>query len=115
MPMSDSEYIKKAVKMADGWFYNDLNRSSISDSVDYIRTPHLGQFFANRVPQEVKDALAAQLVRQVDALEDKMFVMTCDNYSTVKRVHTRLSFVEGKDRTMDTVKAIVDSKVLEAE
>jgi len=112
----DQEYIRDGVELADGW---DLTH--IYAGEDIVSFYALGEpsgplpdmsFVLQQPTQCGLDALVAQLTRQVDALDSETFVMACDNYSTVKRIHTRLSFVEGPDRTMNSLKAILDSRVL---
>ncbi len=105
--MKDQGTIRKAVELADGFEY---------------RLEHYwacgGQSFAlDEQPSWFLDALAAQLVRQVDAIEnlqvesqkDSVAVSTADEGV----VTCRKNFYD-KDRTMNTIKAIVDSGVLPA-
>ena len=96
-----SDVIRQAVELADGW------------------SPHGGwgaTVLQGKSNQKSLDALAAQLVRQVDALNhiffasyqgDAFVYRIADNGETVK-------FTEEStpDRTMNTIKVIVDSNVL---
>ena len=79
------DVIRKAVELADGFWWKE-------DCVHVLDTPM--HYRADALPQTILDALAAQLTRQVDELDD-YWVCAED------------------DRTMNTIKAIVDSKVLE--
>ena len=101
---SDQDYIRKAAKLADGW--------SISHD-DYYFGPDIVGSHVSRIGQSAKDTLAAQLVRQVDALDD----IRCDIDSRYCEVWGEGQQTLGKcisdDRTMSTIKAIVDSEVLE--
>ena len=60
--MTDQDYIKAAVELADGaWFMQD-NRT--------VQTPFMQVLLLDDLMQWDLDALAAQLVRQVDALRN---------------------------------------------
>lgn len=101
--MTDNEYIRKAVELADGWEVTDTG-DIISPIAAYVGEP-MHQCFL--------DALAAQLVRQVDALPEPIRVLAdrsceCGAGRSFTVVGTRHS----NDRTMNTIKAIVDSEVL---
>ena len=108
---STEDYIREAVRLAPGWSIGSDER---------------GEWFIGPSPfadwdlndsgvQPILDALAAQLVRQVDAILDKQVV-------TQKRWHAVcdwpgedvICYVEGEsnDRALHTIKAIIDSKVL---
>lgn len=105
MPMSDNEYIKAAVIAADGW---TLTSDGYYGGGEWITGAKV-----DRMPVIVKDALAAQLVRQVDLLPQ---FVTATNYASCCEVFdtaTRLAVTRGGNgRTMNTIKAIVDSGVL---
>ena len=97
--MKHQDYIRKAVELADGFHV---------DSSGCHRTPR-----DNCVEHQVyMDALAAQLVRQVDALDEPMAVIIERNYTTLMD-GGNTQVVGNEGRTMNTIKAIVDSKVLE--
>ena len=77
------------------------------------------------ISQSAKDALAAQLTSQVDALDD-YGVFTEPEQTHVWEVEPPPEMIggelheggkwwhsEGPDRTMNTLRAIIDSKVLE--
>ena len=110
--MKDEDYIKKAVELADRWFVTDANIVKATG----ISPFHIG---STHFAQATIDALAAQLVRQVDAIEaPKHPDRPSAFYSTP---HECQVWMRGKvasvktadDRTMNTIKAIIDSKVLE--
>ncbi len=97
------DYIKRAVELADGaeWF------------TDYAGTDWVCIQSHEFLPDDQAglDALAAQLVRQVDALGLE-FTAT-NKQSRVWPEEARVPvYVNGPDRTMNTIKAIVDSGVL---
>lgn len=91
-------YIKCAVELADGW------------------SPHGGwgdtALNCDSANQRALDALAAQLVRQVDALSEPTPDVIIHNGMThIGWLHDAKQS-HGSDRTMNTIKAIVDSGVL---
>ena len=101
-------YIRKAVELAEGW---ELG-------VELLKTPCVNVVLLDdTIPNLYLDALAAQLVRQVESIphdwrwHPAVYVLTgsTDIYVYKRRVAN----VFGPDRTMNTIKAIVDSKVLE--
>jgi len=112
-----TDYIRKAIELADEW-----SLVHIYDGEDW------GQEFGDNsgVPtqqvliqeptkfQSSLDALAAQLVRQVDAVDGIIFNSLGNMECAVSNVGdvTDYSSVRGYDRTMNTIKAIVDSGVL---
>ncbi len=101
--MNDQDYIRAAVALADGWQYQQIYFAYLPGCDD---AHHLGS-------QVVLDALAAQLVRQVDATDCE--VCTGQDHAEIynqKTQETELIF-RGGNRTMNTIKVIVDSKVLE--
>lgn len=115
--MTDNGYIRKAAELADGWEFDDDIHGKV-----WIR-PNYYTYANNDDSQQVYvDALAAQLVRQVDPNHHvDISWMTCEVRDG--ETSNRLAYIEyrgttppyeGCDRTMNTIKAIVDSKVLEA-
>ena len=114
--MNDQDYLRKGAKLA-GWTTTRLGNQRIvvfiptpDDVTHVLRIGYLDE-------QHVKDALAAQLVRQVDAVHHYT-VVTYIEQTTVEDWAGNgevIVSVRGFDRTMNTIKAIVDSKVLEGE
>ena len=113
-----SDYIRKAVELADGWRLG----------VELLQTPSGNVVLLDdAIPQVYLDALAAQLVRQVDEVSPhyNIFHIKWTNGKQDPRTELHglpgpvssftklLKRVDGPDRTMNTIKAIVDSKVLE--
>ena len=106
-------YIRKAVELADGWGLVEKkgrpyalfapNTRALDCQIRYVR-----------------DALAAQLVRQVDALYPDLNIQSDFGGCTfIYKESTDEDWHEGKcqaanenDRTMNTIRAIVDSGVL---
>lgn len=102
--MSDEEAIREAVMLADGWGEPDKGGVHVlcDDSELVCQWP---------LCQHDLDALAAQLVRQMDALG---FPVLIDPDRTEIEVDIGLPewCAGGPDRTMNTIRAIVDSGVL---
>lgn len=107
-----NDTIRKAIELADGVYldeYSHLIGMGSAVFIDDLQQYHL-------------DSLAAQLVRQVDAL-DRIHVSTIPAGSEIwERVEAddggwdgvqNLGSAQGPDRTLNTIKAIVDSGVLE--
>jgi len=110
--VTDNEYVKKAVELA-GWQTTRLGNQRVKvfvpweegivKDIGYIDYPH------------VLDALAAQLVRQVDAISgiDITIHQTFVDLEQCADGHWfSIAIPESEDRTMNTIKAIVDSGVL---
>jgi hypothetical protein len=109
--VTDTDYIREGVKLADGF--------QLTNDERYFSMPHGGYVpTIDECPQQYIDALAAQLVRQVEYAEHIVAVTkevtqikhVRDNYST--HVHEPVARKSGPDRTLNTIKAIVDSGVL---
>ena len=103
-----TDYIRKAVELADGFHV---------DSSGCHRTPR-----DNCVEHQVyMDALAAQLVRQICAISKYDVIISKDGTEVFSGGHVKgieydietISMSRSDDMTMNTIKAIVDSKVLE--
>lgn len=114
---TDEDYIRAGIDLADGW---DLKRQR--DGKERIDNPVCVGFpiVIDDLNAVWKDALAAQLVLQVDALENQPINIV--SYPDVTQVfHLRtakdemISYCGGEGRTMNTIKAIVDSGVLISE
>jgi hypothetical protein len=84
-------------------------------------TPNGRHYDLERIPQYLLDALAAQLVRQVDAYcgGSRLRVEVYDDRSAITEDVTAcgdyiriVAEAFGPDRTLNTIKAIVDSGVL---
>ena len=111
------DYIKKAVELADGWRLSNDKEPLIylddgtSDGISFMSWSY---------PQFMLDALAAQLVRQINVLDDYAIhiepgkTILCGVTYTDKgfKSHHTIGVIEGEDPTMSTIKAIVDSGVL---
>jgi len=100
--MNDQAYIRKAVELADGWEMHSDQTFGISGT-SFLNTSQVGL-----------DALAAQLVRQVDAtgeyyVIERMIATEISDDPLVESMRVRR---EHEGRTMNTIKAIVDSRVL---
>lgn len=105
--MNDQDYIKRGVELADGWAIHGKSLAMPCDA-------HRDLWDLTDLDPCHLDALAAQLVRQVDAT-GRYRVETDQDYSLV---HENMKpdndvIVFSKDRTMNTIKAIVDSGVVE--
>ncbi len=111
--MTDNDYIRKAVELADGFMLNGnlIGGSFMFDVGGSIEIPTIED------NQWLLDALAAQLVRQMDELilysvHIKPIGAFIDHEGTGERI-TDCYLTGG--RTMNTIKAIVDSKVLDVD
>ena len=102
--MNDAWYVQKGVELANGFSYEPNGKFK-----SYVTGPDM-DYEIDVIPAHFKDALAAQLVRQVDASE-YTFSSNVDHGASVGLI----KHIEGQDRTMNTIRAIVDSKVLEGE
>lgn len=113
-----NDYIRKAVELV-GWKWDDS-----ASGYDYVKPPVVSrglvkEYWLRADDPIILDALAAQLVRQVDALPDYHFVS--ESYGRAAVIQYRNgTFVPhvitehtAADRTLNSIKAIVDSKVLE--
>lgn len=105
--MTDEDYIRKAVDLL-GWAIN---------GTAFFMAPwslHIGISTAfTNVEQWELDAIAAELVRQVDLLGGVRF-FSAKGYTEFHGVHTNPLVINGpNDRTMNTIRAIIDSKVLD--
>lgn len=105
--MTDEDYIRKAIALADRW---TIKLDYVSNRRYYERT---GGLSLSELDTYDLAALAAQLVEQIDATDWKLHVypkavIICD------RNDKNYTHISGDDRIMNTIKASVDSKVLEA-
>ncbi len=111
--MSNQNYIKRAVELAKHWWGagteafgpSNFHRPYASLKVDSPDT----RFFL--------DALAAQLVRQIDALDTPHTIQVSHNrvWSGYRSKSAETwKITQGPDRAMNTIKAIVNSSVLTA-
>ena len=103
----DKNILKKAVELADGW---GLTHDG------FVFGPQIVGTHVDRMGQPAKDALAAQLVRQVDALPcGELEVWVRRNIAWVEHEDGSrpISRYDGIDRTENTITAVVESKLLE--
>ena len=106
-----SDLIRKAVELADG-FRQFCGLYQIGDEWNEAETDD------DNPQQWFLDALAVQLVRQVDALEGLAFDSKGGKFLEViiwdfRPGNNRMTgSARGQDRTMNTIKAIVESGVL---
>ncbi len=117
--MTDNEYICKAVELAVGWNCDVANYCAVAPDGEYWH------WACNTAKGEIyRDALAAQLVRQVDALpapspdyvRRSIMGIWADSVSLIEfkggSYDETLIETDDADRTMNTIKAVVDSGVL---
>lgn len=104
------ETLIKAIEIADGFWGTDVYYAPCTQL--HIRADLVGRI--NTVTERVfKDALAAQLVRQVDATNNYIDIST--RTTVVQSPHPRketLGRCSSPDRTENTIIAIVESGVL---
>ena len=100
--MNDEEYVRKAVELADGIEFGEAEDQLVIQGETITSVYGL-------------DILAAQLVRQVDALDTAWFESGIDAGAECSSFDLRKwgGSLDIADRTMNTIKAIVDSGVLE--
>ena len=119
--MNNQDYIRKAVVLSDGFHFDIASGYRWVCGGDDPPFHFEGQW--NLIPDFHKqiflDALAAQLVRQVDATSYD--IDTCSDEVYVWHMNDMNDGIvndaieKGPDRTMNTLRAIVDSGVLESE
>ena len=103
-----SDYIQEAAIIADGWDW------TTDEDGNWLGGPDMG-WQESIISQGALDALAAQLVRQVDAKYPGDFENDCNGTAWLE-LHSGdggLIDTTGPDRTMNTLRAIIDSGVLE--
>ena len=109
--MNDQDYIKEAVELADGWgwvIYPNGSLTLLINDGEFIEDdPSISPY---DMPKILKAALAEQLTDQVDAIHPEMLTVWSD--LTRLRSGTDKFFSDGRGRSMNTIKAIVDSRVL---
>lgn len=125
---TDEEYLRAGVEQADGWScteYAGTKQAYLDSAGGSLWRAHDDEEWPlSDLPQIMLDALAAQLVRQVDkVLDDWRLLELFPGHTAVRVVEKELGennyrgrdlgACYGDDRAMNTVKAIVDSKVLE--
>ncbi len=105
--MTDQDYIKAGIELADGW--------SIKGDTGIYGPDGFRMGWVDKPFQFGLDALAAQLVRQVDEHHEVFAKRTKTHVcSALVDGGNSLAMQRGPDRTMNTIKAVVDSGVLEA-
>ncbi len=110
--MTDQDYIRKAVELADGWSIPETPELTYcAPNFDPLCHGHFNDY-VDEMPQWHKDALAAQLVRQVDGLSDYSGVRVRPDITELFLDQGAMAIATGDNRTMNTIKAIVDSKEL---
>ena len=112
----DTWYVQRGVELADDFeIVSESDEWGVSIALPGHAEdmPHIVEV-RDGLPRWMLDALAAQLVRQVD---DEMAIQSVQTYQfrSVVTDSADTWSVEGPDRTMNTIRAIVDSKVLEGE
>ena len=121
--MADEEYIRAGVELAEGWRFNTPEEREKHDTSywrqELVRIPSFGHY-ALPLSQQALDALAAQLVRQVDALGCFEVSAYPENTSVVETdgeggFVSLAGYNTGNDRAMNAIRAIVDSGALPAQ
>lgn len=107
--MSDQDNMRKAVELADGF--------ADSATLYWIEAPGEDDVEVNvsDVPKWFLAALAAQLVRQVDDLGFPYYLTIVATRSVLYRhpFSERIGLCSGKGRAVNTLNAVVNSKILE--
>ena len=115
-PWTEEQYIRAGAEQADGFeVFGDGGRISIYGVA--LSWP------ISDCPAFIQDAIAAQLKRQVDAISDGnegLYVNEASNVTSIYRYggegqEQLEAAASGPDRTMNTLRCIVDSGVLRRE
>lgn len=110
--MKEEDYIRKGVELAKG--FSIVHER---DGIVWVGGAGFVECKIKHLPQWFKDALAAQLVRQVNALLSvrnlKLHITAVDTQVTRYDWEDEIGYCGDEGRTMNTIKAIVDSGVLE--
>ena len=110
--MIDQDYIRKAIELADGWAAKNHHKHTDEEIIVYSEYGYW--CFVETAQTVLLDALAAQLVRQVDAAGGYAVIVHAASTSIVGAndppIFKHVTYAN--DRTMNTIKAIVDSGVL---
>lgn len=110
--MNDLDYIRKGIELADDWEIT-LDDEQTKGPWVIIKTKAMYLEYHSRWPW-VRDLLAAQLIRQVDALGFLDFDVDGGGVTISCPSNPEFTPIRlwGDDRTMNTIKCIVDSEVL---
>ena len=110
--MTDEDYIRKAVELADGW-----ENKPFGDQPEMVSSLSLSGEPLWNLSQEYKDALAAQLVRQCQNAGYQVLVNNHWSGKVGVSIYNTTNKGVYCEHFQDTsvYKAIVDSKVLECE
>lgn len=110
--MKDRDYIHKAIELV-GWSTTRLGNQRIAvfiptpyDITHVLRIGYLDE-------QHIKDALRCELERQLDTT-NRYYVSVSSKGSAIYDSYNaeQICIEQGDDRTMNTIKVIVDSKKL---
>ena len=114
--MDSQDYIKEGIELADGWQGKTLYDDGETMTSLVIEDRYYGiPSDLKLLPKLFKAALAAQITEQVDALGDDVCMeISSTGGMRISRVMDmkELAIEIGPDRQMNSIKAIVDSKVL---
>ena len=109
MNKPDTWYVQKGVELADGWLAYD----------SFFAWPHSHHechpYDQDALPSHILDALAAQLARQSEWTDNCAELNIRTGEVELLRCDFKCFLICGPDRTMNTIRCIVDSKVLEGE
>ena len=101
--MTDDEYIREGIQLADFNFPWDHYRQRIANGEEITRqTLEIVEL----------DGLAGQLMRQVDAIDGLELISQCDEVA-IWVYDSMLCAHDSRDRTMGTIKVAVDSGALQ--
>ena len=107
--MDNQDYIKEGAELADGWGIDGIWRC-VGDAGAKI---HDAEFDLSRpLPNYIKAALAAQLTEQVDATDYRLDIGPKGTVLYEPQGGMFESPGLNSDRAMNTIKVIVDSRVL---
>lgn len=100
-----TDYICDGIRLADGWDLTEGQLTLPGGKFTYVTKDDFPQYY--------KDAIAAQLVRQVDALGGEVWFRNREQVFVFKDGEQARG--TDPDRTMNTIRVIVDSGMLAKE
>ena len=107
--MTDTDIIKRAVELAPGWDLTEGQLTLPSGHFFVLNDVHAMPRFENPIQAWMLDALAAALVREVDATDAGYHVRTYPNMSEILTTWDVVKQrAEGPDRTENTMKVCVE-------
>ena len=105
---TDQDYIKEGTELADGWYFRNTEYGDVFGCGDSVA----GTWSFKSNYRQALAALAAQLTEQVDATDYRLDIGPKGTVLYEPQGGMFESPGLNSDRAMNTIKVIVDSKVL---